>query len=391
MVLQGELLWVHGTNLAENGPYVAQIDEPVDASDYTKINFELASNKGVASGYAGLDATGKVPAAQLPPAPTQQDDHTALTKVSRDTADQHPIGAVTGLQAAIDAKFDAPDKPEGTVLLEINGSILKIYFPAIVADATPRLCNFKLKSGTSISQLSTSLVTSAHAYDSGGTRHGDVRFSGPILAKTSVLAQWVQDNSFVACSVGDKVTGSIHSPWYTIDTSGFVEHPKVLEINASGVLGLTSSLNFKEDKSNRNAVNGYAPLDANKRLPTANLPAVIDGVELKSYTETVKFHPTTRGTEAINLADGMVHTITLYAGCVLTFIGATTRKASSVMLIINQDMTGNRIVTWPGSVKWAGGTAPTLSTAPNSIDVLTLATIDGGATWIGFVSGLDFK
>jgi hypothetical protein len=39
--------------------------------------------------------------------------------------------------------------------------------------------------------------------------------------------------------------------------------------------------------------------------------------------------------------------------------------------VIVQDATGSRTVTWPANVKWPnGGTAPTLSTAANSIDIV---------------------
>jgi len=34
-------------------------------------------------------------------------------------------------------------------------------------------------------------------------------------------------------------------------------------------------------------------------------------------------------------------------------------------------------------VKWLGGTAPTLETNPNSVNVLTFLTINGGTTWYG--------
>lgn len=49
-----------------------------------------------------------------------------------------------------------------------------------------------------------------------------------------------------------------------------------------------------------------------------------------------------------------------------------------------------RTVTWPGSVKWPGGTTPTLSSAASDIDIITLVTRDGGTTWYGFVGGLNF-
>lgn len=46
-------------------------------------------------------------------------------------------------------------------------------------------------------------------------------------------------------------------------------------------------------------------------------------------------------------------------------------------------------VTWPASVDWPGGTAPTLTAA--GVDQLVFTTRDGGTTYFGFVAGLDIK
>lgn len=41
-------------------------------------------------------------------------------------------------------------------------------------------------------------------------------------------------------------------------------------------------------------------------------------------------------------------------------------------------------ITWPGSIVWQnGGTAPTLSTTNNEVDLVHLFTVDGGTTWYG--------
>jgi hypothetical protein len=52
---------------------------------------------------------------------------------------------------------------------------------------------------------------------------------------------------------------------------------------------------------------------------------------------------------------------------------------------------GARTVTWPSSVKWQGGSAPTLSTGANDVDIITLFTMDGGTNWYGSTAGLDFS
>lgn len=46
-------------------------------------------------------------------------------------------------------------------------------------------------------------------------------------------------------------------------------------------------------------------------------------------------------------------------------------------------------ITWPASVDWPGGTAPTLTAA--GVDQLVFTTRDGGTTYFGFVAGLDIK
>ena len=62
--------------------------------------------------------------------------------------------------------------------------------------------------------------------------------------------------------------------------------------------------------------------------------------------------------------------------------------STSFTLILTQDGTGSRAVTWPASVDWAGGTAPTLTTtATTGVDILTFMTVNAGTTWYGFVAG----
>jgi len=50
---------------------------------------------------------------------------------------------------------------------------------------------------------------------------------------------------------------------------------------------------------------------------------------------------------------------------------------------------GSQTVNFPASVDWAGGSAPTLTTA--GVDILVFATIDGGTIWHGQPFSLDSK
>lgn len=97
---------------------------------------------------------------------------------------------------------------------------------------------------------------------------------------------------------------------------------------------------------------------------------------------------------AIDAADGNVHDITLTDNCTFTFAALPHTGAGvthALTLVLRQDATGTRTVTWPASVKWAAGAAPTLSTAGSAIDVISLLSVDDGTTWFGFAAGIGMS
>lgn len=55
---------------------------------------------------------------------------------------------------------------------------------------------------------------------------------------------------------------------------------------------------------------------------------------------------------------------------VLTPTGAVS--GGTYIIRIAQDGTGNRVVTWPATFKWPGGSIPALSTAASAVDLLTM-------------------
>jgi hypothetical protein len=118
---------------------------------------------------------------------------------------------------------------------------------------------------------------------------------------------------------------------------------------------------------------------------------IMSAVTHKDYAETCAENATVTGTVGIDLNNGNVHSITLTGAATLTFDNpVATGDSSSFTLIVKQDATGSRLITWPGSVAWAAATAPTLTTTANRFDVLAFTTVDGGTRWFGFVAGQDF-
>jgi hypothetical protein len=55
-----------------------------------------------------------------------------------------------------------------------------------------------------------------------------------------------------------------------------------------------------------------------------------------------------------------------------TFTFTAPSNPCSLTLILVQDGTGSRTATWPATVKWAGGTTPTLTTDANAVDIISM-------------------
>lgn len=64
--------------------------------------------------------------------------------------------------------------------------------------------------------------------------------------------------------------------------------------------------------------------------------------------------------------------MTFGAGNITTFAFTNPTNPCNLLLKIVQDGTGSRVVTaWDADIKWAGGSAPTLTTGANTIDVIS--------------------
>lgn len=81
------------------------------------------------------------------------------------------------------------------------------------------------------------------------------------------------------------------------------------------------------------------------------------------------------------------HQVTLGGNRTLALANPTVGQQFSV--ILQQDATGSRTVTWFGGILWPGGTAPTLTTAASKRDVFTFKCIATGV-YLGFVAGQNF-
>lgn len=115
---------------------------------------------------------------------------------------------------------------------------------------------------------------------------------------------------------------------------------------------------------------------------------------LARYAEVTNNNSTVAGTLNIDLNQGQVHKVTLSENIgSITFnnVNPDSSLTTTVALKITQDAATARTVTYPASIKWAGGTAPVMTATLGAVDRYVFITDDGGVTWDGMLSGQDFS
>ena len=91
-------------------------------------------------------------------------------------------------------------------------------------------------------------------------------------------------------------------------------------------------------------------------------------------------------TVTFNLATSNIHSVTLGGNRTLALSNAAVGECFILRLL--QDGTGSRTVTWFTTIKWAGGSAPTLTTTANKADMLGFVVTSSG-NYDGFVVGAN--
>jgi hypothetical protein len=81
-----------------------------------------------------------------------------------------------------------------------------------------------------------------------------------------------------------------------------------------------------------------------------------------------------------------LHTVTLGGNRTLALSNETVGQTFVIRLV--QDATGSRTVTWFSTIKWAGGSAPTLTTTAAKTDVFGFICTSAG-NYDGFVIGTN--
>ena len=119
------------------------------------------------------------------------------------------------------------------------------------------------------------------------------------------------------------------------------------------------------------------------------LDNTLQRANLKDYGEVTSALGSAGGARTVDLEDGNSFSATISASTVTwTFSNPTASDelCGFTLTLVNG---GSQTVNWPGSVDWAGGSAPSLTSS--GTDILVFFTIDGGTIWHGMIASTDSK
>jgi len=121
------------------------------------------------------------------------------------------------------------------------------------------------------------------------------------------------------------------------------------------------------------------------------MPIDYNNNPIQRFTEVTETVAISSGSLTLNLNNATTFLVDRNANITsITISNPNSSGTSHSFSIIFTPNGSSYTVSWPASVKWAGGSAPSLTTTSGKKDILHFTTVDGGTNWYGFVGGLNF-
>ena len=135
----------------------------------------------------------------------------------------------------------------------------------------------------------------------------------------------------------------------------------------------------------------------NAKLSAVNLSSYTGDVDITgellvdSYNETFQAVSSSSNATTINCESANVFATVLTENTTFSFTNppASGTAYGFTLKVVQDSGASGYAITWPSSVDWPGGTAPTLTSTASAEDQLVLYTTNGGTTWYGFTAGLN--
>jgi hypothetical protein len=258
-----------------------------------------------------------------------------------------------------------------------TGSVVLSTSPTLVTPllGTPTSGNFSTGTFTwpTFNQNTTGTaanVTGTVAIANGGT--GQTTAAAAITALTGT-----QTNAYYLRSNGTNATLSGLS---AADLTGTVAV-------ANGGTGInsfgTGVATWLGTPSSANLISAVTDETGSGLLVFNNTPSLTNPT-VTNYVET-PYSANSSTAITLALTNGTVQIITLTGNATITMPTAVSGK--SFIMLLRQDATGSRTVTW-STVKWAGGTAPTITSTASKQDIYSF--FSDGSSWYGVTVGQNY-
>lgn len=174
----------------------------------------------------------------------------------------------------------------------------------------------------------------------------------------------------------------------TLTAPKFADAGFIADANGNEEIIFTTTASAVNEITLANAATGNAPsITASGGDTNIDLKIGAKGTgEVKHTTATYQdlVAATDGVTVTFDVSDGNIQTVTLGGNRTLAISNAKVGQV--FMLRLQQDGTGSRTVTWFTTIKWAGGSAPTLTTTASKADILGFLVTSAG-NYDGFVVG----